>query len=238
MLFVVSFFGMSPTRGQKLQSVQAPRPHIIHLLSTPRRRFVTRADLRKFGVTVVCSACSDTVVHGKTSKLHTVECRNRIGEQLEHDPEGHERLKFHKRRRDVEPEIEANRAPIGSENEGDPVLQEQREVEMPVEASVEFASVKRGSDAAADDEERARLRVRAEGKRGQEHERQDALEPQVKTRARLEPRRGRRAKAPDLFQIWRKRSRRQFLLRVALLHFREARARVLRFLSILLWPQA
>ena len=189
-------------------------------------------------MTVVCSACSDTAVHGKTSKPHTVEYRNRIGEQMEHDPEGHERLKFHKRRRDVEPESEANGARIASENEADSAPQERQEVEMPVEASVESASVKRGSDAAADDEERARLRLRAEGKRGPKHDIQDVLEPQVKTRARLEPRRGRRAKAPNLFQIWRMRSRRQFLLRVALLHFREARARVLRFLSILLWPRA
>ena len=73
-------------------------------------------------MTVVCSACSDTAVQGKTSKPHTVEYRNRIGEQMEHDPEGHERLKFHKRRRDVEPESEANGARIASENEADPHL--------------------------------------------------------------------------------------------------------------------
>ena len=40
---------------------------------------------------------------------------------------------------------------------------------MLVEATVESASVKRGSDAAADIEERARLRLRAEGKRGHKH---------------------------------------------------------------------
>ena len=114
--------------------------------------------------------------------------------------------------RDVESENEANGAPIASENEGDPVLQEQREVEMPVEASVESACVKRGSDAVADTQERARLRLRAEGKRGQKHEKQDVLEPQAKTRARLESRRGWRAKAPNLFQIWRKRSRRSTVL--------------------------
>ena len=61
---------------------------------------------------------------------------------------------------------------------------------MPVETFVESASAKRGSDAVADNEERARLRLRAEGKRGQKHNMQDVLKPQDKTRARLEPRRG------------------------------------------------
>ena len=56
-------------------------------------------------------------------------------------------------------------------------------VEMQVEAPAESASVKRGSDAVADTEERARLRLRAD-------DMQDVLEPQAKTRARLERRRG------------------------------------------------
>ena len=64
----------------------------------------------------------------------------------------------------MEPEIKENRAPVARENEGDPAPQERQDVEMPVEAPVESASVKRGSDAVADNEERARLRLRAEGK--------------------------------------------------------------------------
>ena len=63
-------------------------------------------------MTIGCSACFDMAVHGKTSKLHTEDCRNRIGEQMEHDPEGHERLQVHKRRGDVDLEIEANRGPV------------------------------------------------------------------------------------------------------------------------------
>ena len=51
---------------------------------------------------------------------HTEECRKRIGEKMEHDPEGRERLQVHKRRRDVEPEVEVDRAPVAEENEGDP----------------------------------------------------------------------------------------------------------------------
>ena len=139
-------------------------------------------------MTIGCSACSDTAVDGKTSTPHTAECRNRIGEQMEHDPEGHERLRLHKRRRDVEPEIEANRAPVVRGNEGDPAPQERQDVEMPLEAPVESASVKRGQNAVGGTEERARLRLRAEGKRGQKHDIQDVLEPQAKTKVRLEPR--------------------------------------------------
>ena len=73
---------------------------------------------------------------------------------------------------------------------------------MLVEALVETASAKRGSDVAADNEERARLRFRAEGKRSQKHDMQDVLEPQAKTRARLQPRRGQKRERtqphPDL----------------------------------------
>ena len=75
-------------------------------------------------------------------------------------------------------------------------------MEMPVEALVESASAKRGSDDVADNEERARLRLRAEGQRSQKHDMQDVLETQAKTRARLEPRRGQKREStqplPDL----------------------------------------
>ena len=56
-------------------------------------------------------------------------------------------------------------------------------------ALAESASVRRGSDAVANNEERARLRLRAEGKGGQKRDTQDVLEPQAKTRAWLESRR-------------------------------------------------
>ena len=147
------------TEAEAAEAVQAPRPQTVHLPLAPRRRFVTRADLRKYGVTIGCAACSDFAVHGKTAKPHTDECRTRIGEQMEHDPEGHERLQAHKRRRDVEPEVEVDGAPVARENEGDPALVEQQYVEMPMDTPVESASVKRGSDAVADNEERARLRL-------------------------------------------------------------------------------
>ena len=141
-------------------------------------------------MTIGFAACSDIAVHGKTSKPHTEECRNRIGEQMEHDPDGHERLQIHKRRRDVDSEIEANGAPFARENEGDPAPQERQDVQMPVEAPFEPASVQRGSDAVVDNEDRARFRLGAEGKRGQKHDIQDVLKPQAKTRVRPEPRRG------------------------------------------------
>ena len=76
--------------------------------------------LRKYGVTIGCCACSDIAVLGKTSKPHTQGCRKRIGEQMERVPEGHERLHVHKRKRDVEPEVEVDQAPVARESEGDP----------------------------------------------------------------------------------------------------------------------
>ena len=85
---------------------------------------------------------------------------------------------------DVELEVGVDQAPAARENEGDPAPLEQQDVEMPVETPGESASVKRGSDAVADNEERARLRLRAESKRGHKHEKQDVLEPQAKTKAR------------------------------------------------------
>ena len=47
-----------------------------------------------------------------------------------------------------------------------------------MEAPAEPTSLKRGSDAVNDDEERARLR--AEGKRRQTHDMEDVLEPQAR----------------------------------------------------------
>ena len=80
-----------------------------------------------------CPRNGDTAVHGKTSTPHTEECRNRIGEQMEHDPEVHESLQFHKHRRDVELEIEANQALVARENEGP---QERQDVEMAVSVAI------------------------------------------------------------------------------------------------------
>ena len=87
-------------------------------------------------------------------------------------------------------------------------------------------------------EERARLRLRAEGKRGQKHDMQDVLEPQAKTKARLEPRRGQKRESTQPFLIWRKRGHVDISCCEALLRFNEDRARVRMFLSILAWLQA
>ena len=113
----------------------------VEAIQAPRRRYVTRADLRKYGVTIGCAACSDIAVHGKTAKPHTDECRAMIGVQVEHDPEGYAEL-----------HVEEARAPVVRANACHPTLLKQQHVGMPVEASV-----KRGADAAADDEERSRL---------------------------------------------------------------------------------
>ena len=132
-LFAV-FLGMIPKEEPTLQRLfQAPRLQVVRLPLAPRRRFVTRADLTKYGVTIGCAACSDIALHGKTAKAHTDECRARIGEQMEHDPERHERLQLHKRKRDVELDVDEARAPVVREIAGDPALLEQQDVEMPVE---------------------------------------------------------------------------------------------------------
>ena len=59
---------VTETAAEATEAIQAPRPQIVHLLVTPRRSYVTRADLRKYGVTIGCLAYSDIAVHGKTSK--------------------------------------------------------------------------------------------------------------------------------------------------------------------------
>ena len=182
-----------------------------------------------------CSARSDTAIHGKTSQLHTEECRQRSGEQVEDYPEGHVLLQVHERRRDAKPEVEVDQASVAIENEGGPAPLERQDVEMPVEA---VCVCECGSNAVADNEERARLRLRAEGKRGQKHDVQDVLEFQAKTNARLEPRSGQKRESTQTLPDQEERSRIQFLLRVALLRFREARAPVRMLLSILLWVRA
>ena len=60
--------------------------------------------------------------------------------------------------------------------------------------------MKRVADAVADNEERARMRLRAEGKRGQKHDMQDVLESQAKTKARLEFRRGQKRESTQPLQ--------------------------------------
>ena len=70
-------------------------------------------------------------------------------------------MEVHKRRRDAEFEDDGDRALVAREDQGDPALLEQQDVEMLVEVSGESASVQRGADAVADNEERARLRLRA-----------------------------------------------------------------------------
>ena len=122
-------------------------------------------------LTIGCVAFSHIASHGQTAKPHTEECRTRIGEQMKHDPEGHERwpVHKHKQRRNVEPDVEVDKM------RADPALLKQLDVGMLVETLGESASVKRGAEAAADNEERARLRLRAEGKRGQTHDMQDVL---------------------------------------------------------------
>ena len=78
---------------------------------------------------------------------------------MEHDHEGHERLfcKFTHADETWNLRWERTRHRSQEKNDCDPAPQERQDVDMPVKAPVESASVKRGSDVVADKEERARL---------------------------------------------------------------------------------
>ena len=65
-MFCVVFLDVTVTGADATEAIQAPRSQITQLPLTPRRRCVTRADLRKYVVTIGCSACSDIAVHGRT----------------------------------------------------------------------------------------------------------------------------------------------------------------------------
>ena len=56
--------------------------------------------------------------------------------------EGHAHQEDHKCRRDAELEVGGTRAPVARENEGDPSLLQQQDVDMPVETPGESAFVK------------------------------------------------------------------------------------------------
>ena len=126
----MSTVGMNALRGlpwdvtargaNAAEAIQAPRPQVVHLLLAPCRRYVTRTDLRICGVAIGCAACSDIAAHGETATPHTEVCRPMIGDRMEHDPEGHERLQVHKRGRDAEPEVEVDRVPVVREDDDDP----------------------------------------------------------------------------------------------------------------------
>ena len=74
--------------------------------------FVLLGRLEKYGVTIGCAVCSDVAVHGKTAKLCTDERRTRICEQMDHDPDDHERLQAGKRKPDAELDVEGDQVPV------------------------------------------------------------------------------------------------------------------------------
>ena len=91
-------------------------------------------------------------------------------------------------------------------NANDPAPLEEQAVAMLTAMSGESPSAKRGTFAGADGEERARLRLRSEGKRGQKHDMEDIVELKAKAKARLEPRRS--VKGHNFSWIWRRRKSR------------------------------
>ena len=73
----------------------------------------------------------------------------------------------HRRKRDVQPEVEGDQAPVVRENAGHPAFPEKQNADAHGGTCC--------TDAVLD--ERDRLRLRAEGKRGQKHDMEDVLEP-------------------------------------------------------------
>ena len=181
--------------AETAETIQAPRPQIVHLPLAPRRRNVTRADLRKYGVTVGCSACSVIPIHGKTSKPHTEEksVERGLASKWSTIPKVKKDCKLTNAGEMWNLRLRWTGHRSQEKMRGDPAPLGRHDVEILVEAPVGSASAKRGSDAVADSQERARLRLRAEGKRGQKHDTQDVVETQAKTKARLVPRRGSKA---------------------------------------------
>ena len=75
-------------------------PSVFGATSAPRhegRLEKVRCDDR------LCCGVLTLLFMGRQQHSHTEECRTRIGEEMEHDPEGHESLQVHKCRREVEP---------------------------------------------------------------------------------------------------------------------------------------
>ena len=131
-----------------------------------------RADLRKYGVTIGCTACADVAVHGKTTKPHTDECRTRIGEHVDYDPGGQERVQAHQRKREVESEPDGAQAATAAERVGGlggPTPLKQQDIATPAAVPAEPTSVKRGAAAVAPDGGNARLRHKSEVPRGVKH---------------------------------------------------------------------
>ena len=106
--------------------------------------------LMKYGVMIGCSACSDIAVHGNPAEPQTEECRKRIGVQWSTILEVTNVCKF----TDADETWNLRLERTGTSLKKMRVIPYTQAVEMPVAAVVESASVKRGSDAVADNEER------------------------------------------------------------------------------------
>ena len=64
-----------------------------------RRRYVTRADIDKFGETDGCPGCASIRTYGRTTVAHNDACRERVEKLLKESDEGRERLETHRRKK-------------------------------------------------------------------------------------------------------------------------------------------
>ena len=110
-----------------------------------RKLYVLQADIERFGPIAGCKACENILVFGKAGRAHTMECTERVKEELE-------------RRTELQARVEAYKLRVG---EVDP-----REQGGDREARVEVGQEERGAEASArevEEPERGITRARSSG---------------------------------------------------------------------------
>ena len=160
--------------------------HVPDLQS--KRRYVTRADLDRYGATPGCQACVEITVVGSTKVAHSEECRLRIGQLMAESPEGRERLEAHRRRNEATEAARAKRArTVGvASPAGGSAERAQDEPSDQVAEEVRVRGAKRPNEEAdaAPEDKRERLTPRQGEKRAAEG---PAEQQQPVARARASP---------------------------------------------------
>ena len=80
------------------KSIDLPAPAKIEEEAMPRRVYITRATLNRYGMTEGCLGCTTSSIGG-TGVPHSEECRRRIEREMKHDPIQRHRIKEAQSRR-------------------------------------------------------------------------------------------------------------------------------------------
>eukprot|EP00971_Amphidinium_carterae_P353001 6492793-Amphidinium_carterae.1 len=99
--------GMTPEVSTGIPTAQAqvidvPIPSVV----VPRRLYITKDDVRKFGVMLGCGGCQ-SVMLGKRAQGHTEQCRERIAKRLKESESGSIRLSHAEARRSQAIKVES-----------------------------------------------------------------------------------------------------------------------------------